>query len=224
MLAAALQQQGYAWLRDAVPVDQLAQLRALTAGHAPAAGQGGVRHIDRLLPEVAALARHGRLAALISGLLGTPSSLVRALLFDKSPQQNWLVSWHQDLTVTAAECFDAPGWGPWSQKDGAWHVRPPHDVLAQRLTLRVHLDDAGEDNGCLRVLPGSHLAVGGAVPDGEAVECVAAAGDVLLMSPLLWHASRKALQPAARRVLHFEYACHSCAAALGWQPLDENND
>lgn len=159
-------------------------------------------------------------------LLGEGSHLVRALFFDKSPEQNWLVSWHQDLTVTAASRFDAEGWGPWSQKDGAWHVRPPLPVLQQRLTLRLHLDDCDGGNGCLRVLPGSHLAVpGSAIPDtAAAADCIAAAGDVLIMSPLLWHASSRSSRHAPRRVLHLEYARHACASALGWTALEIHHE
>jgi ectoine hydroxylase-related dioxygenase (phytanoyl-CoA dioxygenase family) len=51
---------------------------------------------------------------------------------------------------------DVPGWGPWSTKDGVLHVRPPAEVMARMLAVRVHLDDCGESDGPLRVLPGSH--------------------------------------------------------------------
>jgi hypothetical protein len=38
------------------------------------------------------------------------------------------------------------------------------------------------------------------------IVCACAAGDVLVMRPLILHASNRALHPARRRVLHFEYA------------------
>lgn len=38
------------------------------------------------------------------------------------------------------------------------------------------------------------------------VICECAAGDALLMSPLILHSSRRAETPGRRRVLHFEYA------------------
>jgi hypothetical protein len=33
-------------------------------------------------------------------------------------------------------------------------VHPPAEILDKMLTLRVHLDDCGEENGPLRVIPG----------------------------------------------------------------------
>ena len=63
------------------------------------------------------------------------------------------------------------------------------------------------------MLPGSHRD--GVLPDAEidrrvvsgtAVTCLAERGDVLLMRPLLLHASSKAATAAPRRVLHVEYA------------------
>ena len=81
---------------------------------------------------------------------------VRAIYFDKSPEANWLVPWHQDLTVALRSRREVPGFGPWSVKDGVPHVQPPVERLEQMLTVRLHLDDADEGNGALRVLPGSH--------------------------------------------------------------------
>jgi hypothetical protein len=45
-------------------------------------------------------------------------SVQRATLFDKSPTANWLVVWHQDTALPVQERREAPGWGPWSVKDG----------------------------------------------------------------------------------------------------------
>ena len=43
------------------------------------------------------------------------------------------------------------------------------------------------------------------------------AGDVLSMSPLLLHSSKRSLSPARRRILHFEYAERDrLPSALGW--------
>ena len=80
------------------------------------------------------------------------------------------------------------------------------------VTMRLHLDDCPEDNGPLRVIPGSHA-------DGifgrddittrtksDALTVTAKAGDALFMRPLLLHASSPAKRPAHRRVLHLEFA------------------
>jgi ectoine hydroxylase-related dioxygenase (phytanoyl-CoA dioxygenase family) len=65
-------------------------------------------------------------------------------------------SWHQDRTVTLNRRIAMAGWGQWSQKDGVHHVQPPHAVLDQMVTIRLHLDDTDEAGGCLYVIPGSH--------------------------------------------------------------------
>src|SRR5205809_630917 len=93
---------------------------------------------------------------------------------------------------------DAPGFGPWSVKDGVPHVQPPVHLLEQMLTTRLHLDDCDETNGALRVLPGSHRLgrlsgerirqLRGRHPDHV---CHLSAGDALLMRPLLLHASSR---------------------------------
>ncbi|MEN0021537.1 MAG: phytanoyl-CoA dioxygenase, partial [Planctomycetota bacterium] len=43
-------------------------------------------------------------------------------------------------------------------------------------------------------------------PDGQPVTCTAQVGDVLLMRPLLWHASSSSSEPTHRRVVHLEFA------------------
>ena len=125
------------------------------------------------------------------------------------------------MTLALRARAEVPGFGPWSTKDGIPHVQPPVELLQQMLTVRLHLDDAGASNGALRVLPGSHR--GGRLTAERIQElrthesdflCAAAAGDALLMRPLLLHASIRSTSTQHRRILHVEYA----GFAL---PLDE---
>ena len=51
------------------------------------------------LPAVAALARSARLLNLVRPHLPFEPIPVRSIYFDKSPEANWLVPWHQDLTL-----------------------------------------------------------------------------------------------------------------------------
>jgi ectoine hydroxylase-related dioxygenase (phytanoyl-CoA dioxygenase family) len=120
--------------------------------------------------------------------------------------------------------IDVAGFGPWSVKAGVRHVQPPVRVLENMLTVRVHLDDCGPDNGPLNVLPGSHAA--GVLKAAEIeswrrnqapMSCVARAGDAVLMRPLLLHASSVALRPGHRRVIHIEFAGTDLPGGLDWQ-------
>jgi ectoine hydroxylase-related dioxygenase (phytanoyl-CoA dioxygenase family) len=146
------------------------------------------------------------------------------LLFDKTPDANWKVAWHQDLTIAVRERIDVPGYGPWSVKGGVVHVQPPTAVLEQMLAVRVHVDACGPENGPLRVLPGSHREgrlsqseVDLRVKEGEPVRCAIARGGVLAFRPLLLHSSSQAAEPARRRVVHFEFAAAELSGGLAWQ-------
>ncbi len=175
------------------------------------------------IPAIAQLANSARLLDVVAPYLPGKPQLVRAIYFDKSPEVNWLVPWHQDLTIAVREKLDVPGYGPWSIKDGILHVQPPVEVLESMITLRIHLDDTDETNGALRVLPGTHLrgklATAEIATTREHVTeflCVATHGDAYLMRPLLLHASSRSTSDRHRRVLHFEYAGCELPAGLNW--------
>jgi hypothetical protein len=210
----------------------ISELEAITAEppsrRAAELPRGGLRDVFRLVPSARRVATSGPLWQLSTSVLGSGCAPVRAILFDKTPGANWKVSWHQDLTIAVRRRVDVPGYGPWSVKAGVVHVQPPVAVLERMLTLRLHLDDCGADNGPVRVLPGSHRAgrlSGEAIDrcraEHAAIECLASRGDVLAMRPLLLHASSPARSPAHRRVLHIEYAAVELAGGLEW---DESAD
>ena len=219
----AFADEGYALWPALLDSGQCAALRQALDRLSIAPGRGGLRRIDALCGEVAALARAPALLTQLQACEPGPLPLVRAIYFDKSPTNNWLVSWHQDRTVAVSQRFEADGWGPWSLKAGVWHVQPPLSVLRSMVTVRVHLDAASADNGCLKLLPASHglgilsaADIAREVQQRGAVCAEAAEGDALLMRPLLLHASAKAVRPLRRRVLHFEYAAHQLPAGVDW--------
>jgi ectoine hydroxylase-related dioxygenase (phytanoyl-CoA dioxygenase family) len=163
--------------------------------------------------------------AIVPGLrryLDRPSFAVRATFLDKVPGANWKIAWHQDSMIAVRERRDVEGFGPWAVKAGIVHVQPPAGILERMLAVRIHLDDCTRDNGALRVLPGTHRF--GWI-DHEAglwrsrvpeVCCEVRAGGLLLMRPLILHASSPAATPAHRRVLHFEFASFDLPGGLEW--------
>ena len=137
----------------------------------------------------------------------------KATLFEKNPDANWSIVWHQDTALPLENAFEHPEWGPWSRKDGLAYSHAPAWALARVIALRLHLDAATDANGPLRVITGSHRD--GALSDAAVFElarrrpattCRVGRGGVLAMRPLVVHASAKATDNAPRRVLHFEYA------------------
>jgi ectoine hydroxylase-related dioxygenase (phytanoyl-CoA dioxygenase family) len=174
--------------------------------------RAGARHLMRHAI-VQQVARDPRLVALASRFLGPSAIPFRATLFDKSPDHNWLVVWHQDTALPLRERRDVSGWGSWSVKAGITYAHAPAATLSRVIALRLHIDDSCPDNGPLRVLPGTHTQ--GVMSDAEvmqlardvhAVDCVCPSGGVVAMRPLLVHASSKAGTDQRRRVLHIEYA------------------
>ena len=190
-----------------------------------------IRNLIDLVPQVRQLAGSHQIRRLATSVLGPACFPVRAILFDKVPSANWLVPWHQDLTIAVRLRRDVANFGPWSEKAGVPHVQPPVEILERMLSIRVHLDDCLEGNGPLRVLPGSHR-VGRLSHDEIAlwqvrsrpVSCDIETGGILVMRPLLLHASSEAQSPGHRRVIHLDFAAEQLPEGLAWHNSAESTD
>lgn len=217
-----LEVEGFQLVCGVVPDSELEALRSesIRLSRLHPDEKQGVRDLLRRSPLIRELSHKTALRS----LLPSEYRCVRGILFDKSPDANWLVAWHQDLTIAVQQQHECTGYGPWSTKHSAPHVQPPTALLESMITLRLHLDHTHAENGALRVLPGSHLT--GRL-DAEAIArwkehhstiiCEANAGDVLMMKPLLLHASSKATSPSHRRVIHLEFAPPDMLAnTLSW--------
>lgn len=165
----------------------------------------------------------GALGAIAADLLGEMARPVRILLFDKTPTANWAVPWHQDRTIAVQERNPRSGFETWTTKSGVPHVEPPFDYIASMISLRLHLDDCGGDNGPLKVIPGSHRL--GRLTDSDirqlsahcqALTFEAARGDVLVLRTSVIHASDRATNPARRRVLHVDFSARDLPEGLEW--------
>jgi hypothetical protein len=186
-------------------------------------GRPGTRAFDASPEIVKLIAPDGLLAGIANELMGARAHAVRILYFDKTPDMNWAVPWHQDRTIAVVSRVETAGFGPWSVKAGVHHVEPPEDILSSIISLRLHLDDCGPDNGPLVALRGSFRL--GRVPAGEIkahVErgstrlCCARAGDLVAMRGLTLHASERATRPGHRRVLHVDFSCAELPVGLQW--------
>lgn len=210
------EEDGFAIVPHAVPEEMLREL-----DHALDAARAGTRNLLSV-PAVRELATSDPVRRLVEPMLGPNAFAVRGILFNKLPGANWKVPWHQDCTIAVRERTDVPRWGPWSVKDEVPHVRPPAEVMARMLAVRVHLDDCGMQDGPLRVLPGSHRH--GLFKDSQilawpkdgAITCAVRRSDAILMRPLLLHASSSAAEPASRRVIHIEFANDELPDGMQW--------
>ena len=168
------------------------------------------RNVLELWPNAANVWRVAPLPQCLAAVLGPRFGLVRILFFDKPPRQTWALPWHKDLTIAVRDNrlpslhFRNP-----TRKAGVPHVEAPLSVLESMLTVRIHLDEATEENGPLKVVPGSHRTGKALTLDlASPVRILANRGDVLLMRPLLAHCSGKSHPETVchRRILHLEFA------------------
>lgn len=176
------------------------------------------------VPEFRKLAESEPVSELARTVLGCDAAFpVRGILFDKIPEANWKVPWHQDVTIAVQEREEIEGFGPWSTKAGTLHVQPPAAVLERMISIRLHLDACDESNGALYVVPGSHRS--GRIAEAEIPSilgqspshvCTVDRGGALLMRPLLLHASSASQAPTHRRVIHLDFACEGLPFPLKW--------
>jgi phytanoyl-CoA hydroxylase len=132
---------------------------------------------------------HPRLVAVLTDLIGPNVQLHHTKMLVKPPAKGAPFPMHQDYPYFP-------------------HER--HTVLA----ASVHLDDADEENGCLCVVPGSHLrgpiAETGEshsldVPLSDGTPLPASAGDVVLFNYLTIHGSGVNASTRSRRNVLFQY-------------------
>jgi ectoine hydroxylase-related dioxygenase (phytanoyl-CoA dioxygenase family) len=218
-----LSSQGFAITEGVLTESFVQKLTAAIEASLGASRGYALRHIAERIPEVARLVRSPAVRDLVHRVLGQNAFLVQSLFFDKTPEANWNVAWHQDLMVPVEAKVEDPEYGPSSLKDGLWHVQPPAAVLEEILTVRLHLDPCSEDNGPLRVLPGSHSAgvltaerIDNCRTRISATTCVVGRGGALLMRPLLVHASSRAKSPEHRRVIQLEFAAKPLPGHAKW--------
>ncbi len=183
----------------------------------------GIRNANRKLKSIDSLSKSSSLIDLANSVLGSDPKIVRVIFFDKTPEKNWIVTWHQDKTIAVNKEIKIAGWGPWTVKDNIPHVQPPLEVLNKMVTFRLHLDDSDKNNGCLKVIPESHILgilsqeqVNEITAIQEPYLCEVKAGDLVMMKPHILHSSSKSVNPDHRRVVHIEYCNYELPENLTW--------
>ena len=173
--------------------------------------RGGVRNL-MAIPEIERLANDPRLLRIGEKNTGNVLTPFKGTLFEKTGKANWLVSFHQDTSLPLESEVIQEGWGPTSNKAGLIYAHAPTWALKKILAIRIHLDASTIENGPLRVIPNSHherIQIDHdflrQVETGGEVQLLVDKGGIIAMSPLLIHASSKAVNNEPRRVLHIEY-------------------
>lgn len=150
--------------------------------------------------------------------------IIKSIYFDKPPNANWIVNWHQDITINVNGKVVADNFRNWRVLKERTVVQPTLEILENIVTVRIHLDDCRLENGALQVIPNSHLNGITKVENIEslnlkAVVCEANQGDVLLMKPLILHASKRVQNNSNRRVIHIEFCDKALPKGLSWNEV-----
>lgn len=179
-----------------------------------------IRRFHKEIPEVLPAIFNHKIVAWIKTLFGSDYFITKSIYFDKPVNANWFVPYHQDLTISVDQKQDIQGYGPWSVKQDQFTVQPPADILEHNFTIRIHLDDTDEHNGALKVILGSHLkgiSRAEATPGKETEQvCRLKKGDIMIMRPLLLHASGRTTNGQKRRVIHVELSNRQLPVPLKW--------
>lgn len=227
---ASLEEMGFAIVSEVIDAETIShlceELKSIRFNEAVSQHREtafGIRNLLNVVPVFKDFASSPIIRELIEPIAGKEAKVVRGIFFDKTPGANWKVAWHQDVTIAVGEKREVEGFGSWSVKAGIPHVQPPTSILEDILTVRIHLDEAEESNGALKVIPGAHkygrLNVESILKlkkEQGIVSCPVSKGGLMLMRPLLLHASSVASNAAHRRVIHLEFSASKLPRELKW--------
>lgn len=185
-----------------------------------------IRQLFKELPSIAHFAFNEKLVNMIAKEFGSGFFVVKSIYFDKPETSNWFVSYHQDLTISVNRKIEVDGFGFWTKKQNQYAVQPPLSILQDNFTVRIHLDKTSEENGALKVVPGSHLK-GVYRPETidwnveKEVSCNVEKGGIMIMKPLLLHSSGRTTNGSKRRVIHIEFSRSHLPKGLRWSEYKE---
>lgn len=180
-----------------------------------------IRQFLKEIPEVKDLVFNENVKKLIKEVFGDQYFVVKSIYFDKPETSNWYVAYHQDLTISVDKKTVLPNFGPWTTKQNQFAVQPSLDILENIYTIRIHLDDTDDQNGALKVVPGSHAK---GIYRPETIDwntetehiCNVDKGGVMIMKPLILHGSNRTTNGKRRRVIHIEFSNRELPEEIQW--------
>lgn len=189
-----------------------------------------IRQFHKEVPETLDFIFNENLNEIIESNFGKGYFITKSIYFDKPEKSNWFVAYHQDLTISVNKKIEAANFENWTVKQNQFAVQPPKEILEDNFTIRIHIDKTTKDNGALKVIHNSHskgiLRIENLDFDNEKETiCEVEKGGVMIMKPLLFHASNKTTNNERRRVIHIEFSKHELPSGLEWseKTLLQNN-
>ncbi|AWA30935.1 phytanoyl-CoA dioxygenase [Flavobacterium magnum] len=187
-----------------------------------------VRQFFNEFPQALEIVFNSSLKQIIKTNFGDNYFVTKSIYFDKPEKSNWFVSYHQDLTISVNQKLELDGFENWTVKQNQFAVQPPENILKNCFTIRIHLDNTSKENGALKVINKSHSK--GIVrldnftsKTGNESICEVEKGGIMIMKPLLFHASNKTTNNERRRVIHIEFCNQQLPNGLNWNEKVEFN-
>ena len=181
-----------------------------------------MRQLLNKVPEIEEMLFQNKLfRKLLETVCDSSYFLSKAIYFNKQSKSNWFVGYHQDISISVKEQKETFGFSQWTRKKGQLGVVPPLKILENIVTLRIYLDATNKVNGALKVIERSHT--NGFIriykdfdksKYGREVVCEIDEGGIMLMKPMILHASDKSISQTHRRVLHLEFSNQEIP--MGW--------
>ena len=134
---AAYQRDGFVAPIDIFTADEVAQIHAELDAAETAHGEqlqaAGRNNAHYVLPVLDRIAHDQRILDAVEDVIGPDILVAGTTLFIKEPETTGFISWHQDARYIGLE---------------------PHDWV----TAWLAISDVNEENGCMRMVPGTHAA------------------------------------------------------------------
>jgi ectoine hydroxylase-related dioxygenase (phytanoyl-CoA dioxygenase family) len=180
-----------------------------------------IRQFHKEIPETLPFIFSQNLQDIIETNFGKDYFITKSIYFDKPEKSNWFVAYHQDLTISVDKKIDIENFENWTVKHNQFAVQPPTEVLENNFTIRIHIDKTTKDNGALKVINNSHskgiLRIKNLdlAKEKETI-CEVEKGGIMIMKPLLFHASNRTTNNERRRVIHIEFSRQQLPSGLEW--------
>ena len=180
-----------------------------------------IRQFHKEVPETIKYIFNEKLKEIISKNFGDDYFITKSIYFDKPEKSNWFVSYHQDLTISVNRKIELENFENWTNKQNQFAVQPPSEILENNFTIRIHLDKTTKENGALKVLNKSHKkgiyrTENINIEDETETICEIDKGGIMIMKPLIFHASNKTTNNERRRVIHIECSNQILPNELEW--------
>jgi ectoine hydroxylase-related dioxygenase (phytanoyl-CoA dioxygenase family) len=178
-----------------------------------------IRQFHKEIPETLPYIFNQNLKDIIASTFGKGYFITKSIYFDKPEKSNWFVAYHQDLTISVDKKTEIENFENWTTKQNQFAVQPPIEILENNFTIRIHIDKTTKDNGALKVINDSHskgiFRVENLEIKNETI-CEVEKGGIMIMKPLLFHASNKTTNNERRRVIHIEFSNQQLPEGLEW--------